>query len=52
MLRELKAWRFIYDREPRVKAGMCCAIFRIFQTLIERKADVTTMGLNKALGQC
>lgn len=42
----------IYDREPRVKAGMCRADFRTLQTLIERKADVTTMGLNKALGQC
>jgi hypothetical protein len=29
-----------------------CADFRTPHTLIECTTDVTTMGLNKALGQC
>lgn len=48
----LREHGIIYDREPRVKAGMCRADFRTLQTLIERKAEVTTMVFNKALGQC
>jgi hypothetical protein len=31
---------------------MCRADFRTPQTLIECKTDVTTKGINKALGQC
>ena len=48
----LREHGIIYEREPRVKAGLCRADFRTPQTLIECKTDVTTMGLNKALGQC
>jgi hypothetical protein len=48
----LREHGILYDREPRVKAGMCRADFRTPHTLIECKTDVTTMGLNKALGQC
>ena len=48
----LREHGIIYDREPRVKAGLCRADFRIPHTLIECKTDVTTMALNKALGQC
>jgi hypothetical protein len=48
----LREHGIIYKREPRVKAGLCRADFRTPQTLIECKTDVTTMGLNKALGQC
>ena len=48
----LREHGILYNREPRVKAGMCRADFRTSHTLIECKTDVTTMGLNKALGQC
>jgi hypothetical protein len=47
----LREHGILYDREPRVKAGMCRADLRTPHTLIECKTDVTTMGLNKALGQ-
>lgn len=42
----------IYEREARVKAGLSRADFRTPQTLIECKTEVSTMGLNKVLGQC
>jgi hypothetical protein len=41
-----------FEREPNVNAALCRADFRLSNTLIECKSDVTTAALNKALRQC
>jgi hypothetical protein len=48
----LKRFGIAFEREPGVKAALCRADFRVGQTLIECKSDVTTAAMNKALGQC
>jgi hypothetical protein len=42
----------VYVREPLVKAAISRCDFRMGSTLIECKTDVSTMSMNKALGQC